>query len=287
LRATLPALAARLADGGSLVRTARAVVGPGTRAPDAPPIFTSLRGGLGRLPAALAGSGRFAVRTGVTVRAVERAVDGFVVTCGAVPQAEQVTADAVIVAVPPAKAARLVQRLCAPAAAELAGIETASVAVVSFAFAPGLELPPGSGLLVAAGERLATKAVTVSSQKWPLGQEPGTPVLVRASVGRHGEPAALRFDDADLAALVRRELRPLLGITAPPVDTVVTRWGGALPQYGVGHVERVARIRAAIAEVPGLAVCGAAYDGVGVPACIATGHAAADRVAADLARRGH
>jgi protoporphyrinogen/coproporphyrinogen III oxidase len=292
LRATLPALAARLADGGSLIESARAMVGAGTRAPGAGPVFASLRGGLARLPGALAGSGRFEVRTGVTVRAIERDADGFVLTCGSAREPQRVTADAVIVATPAAKAARLLQGAAPGAVADLSGIDSANVAIVTFAFAAGLDLPAGSGLLVGGRERLATKAVTISSQKWPLtsgARAPGAgaPVLVRASVGRFGEPEALRFDDADLAGLVQRELRPLLGITATPLDLRVTRWGGALPQYGVGHVERVARIRAAVAAVPGLAVCGAAYDGVGIPACIATGRAAADRVAAGLARRAH
>jgi oxygen-dependent protoporphyrinogen oxidase len=77
-------------------------------------------------------------------------------------------------------------------------------------------------------------------------------------------------------------LAPLLGLTAEPVDAVVTRWGGGLPQYAVGHVERVARIRAAVAAVPGLAICGAAFDGVGIPACIAAARVAADRIVSGL-----
>ena len=157
------------------------------------------------------------------------------------------------------------------------------MAIVSFAF-DGVDLPAGSGLLVGAGERFAMKAVTLSSQKWPI--ESGGLTLLRASVGRAGEPHALQLDDAELTALVRRELRPLLGITAEPVDSLVTRWGGGLPQYAVGHVERVARIRAAVAGVPGLGVCGAAFDGVGIPACIASARAAVDRVGASARDRG-
>jgi oxygen-dependent protoporphyrinogen oxidase len=97
-----------------------------------------------------------------------------------------------------------------------------------------------------------------------------------------GETTALRLADEELIALVRRELRPLLGLDAEPVDARVTRWGGGLPQYGVGHVERVRRIRDAVAAVPGLAVCGAAFDGVGIPACIAAAGAAAEQVASRL-----
>jgi oxygen-dependent protoporphyrinogen oxidase len=169
------------------------------------------------------------------------------------------------------------------AASELAGIESASMAIVTFAFAD-LSLPAGSGLLVGAGERLATKAITVSSQKWPI--DTGGLTVLRASVGRIGENAALRLDDRDLVSLVHRELGPLLGTNAAPVDVRVTRWGGGLPQYAVGHVERVARIRAAVDAVPGLSICGAAFDGVGIPACIASARQAADRLAVPAPGRG-
>jgi oxygen-dependent protoporphyrinogen oxidase len=275
LRATMAALARRLESGGSLVRAAQAVTDVGTRAPSQGPIFTTLRGGIGRLPQALAGSGRFTVRTGVTVRAISRTPTGFALECGAVPTAERVEAEAVVVAAPAAKAARLLGTVAPVAARELAGIESASMAIVSFAFR-SIDLPAGSGLLVGAGERLVTKAVTLSSQKWPLAAD-GLTVL-RASVGRAGETLPLQLADDELVELVRRELRPLLGIDAEPVDSLVTRWGGGLPQYAVGHLDRVTRIRSAVAAVPGLAVCGAAYDGVGIPACIGSARAAVDRV---------
>jgi oxygen-dependent protoporphyrinogen oxidase len=275
LRATMAALAARLELGGSLVEAARAVTDVGTRAPSAGGIFTSLRGGVGRLPEALAASGRFAVRTRVTVRAIRRTETGFALECGAVPTAELIEADAVIVAAPAAKAARLLASAAPAAARELAGIDSASVAIVTFAF-PGSLPTPGSGLLVGAGERLVTKAVTLSSQKWPLATDGVS--LARASVGRIGETLPLQLEDGELVALVRRELGALLGLTAEPVDTLVTRWGGGLPQYAVGHLDRIARVRASVAAVPGLAVCGAAYDGVGIPACIGSARAAVDRV---------
>jgi len=280
LRAAVPALAARLGEGGSLVDAARAL--SGARPPSAGPVFTSLDGGLAGLPQALARSGRFAVRTGVTVRALRRTPAGFALECGAVPTAEQVTADAVVIAAPAAKAARLLRGVAPAAGTELAGIESANLAIITFAFR-GVALPPGSGLLVAAGERLATKAVTLTSQKWGLA---GDVTVLRASVGRAGDNTALRFDDADLISLVHRELRPLLGVDAAPVDALVTRWGGGLPQYAVGHVSRVARIRSAVAAVPGLAVCGAAYDGVGIPACIASARAAVARLGAADQGRG-
>jgi oxygen-dependent protoporphyrinogen oxidase len=177
----------------------------------------------------------------------------------------------------------LLRSVAPTAAAELAGIESASMAIVSFAFADA-PVPQGSGLLVGTGERLATKAVTISSQKWPM--ETGGVTLLRASVGRRGEQQALHLADADLAALVLRELDPLLGIRSAPLDVRVTRWGGGLPQYAVGHVERISRIRADVAAVPGLAICGAAFDGVGVPACIGSARRAVDRLAALSPSRG-
>jgi oxygen-dependent protoporphyrinogen oxidase len=118
--------------------------------------------------------------------------------------------------------------------------------------------------------------ITFTSQKWP-----GTPagaVFLRASIGRAGAARELQRDDTELITVVRRDLRTLIGITAEPIDALVTRWGGGLPQYAVGHVERVARIREAVANVPHLAVCGATYDGVGIPACIASGRLAVDQI---------
>lgn len=288
LRATARPLAEQLArEGGSLLAAVGAVAGRGTRAPDAGPVFISVRGGLGRLPSALAATGGFEIRTSTTVRAITRTPTGFALECGAVPVAERLEADAVVVAVPPAKAARLLREIAPRASTELAGIDSASVAIVSFAY-EGVDAPEGSGLLVSAGERLAVKGVTFSSSKWPLDADGR--VLLRASVGRAGEPQALQLDDAELIALVRRELQALTGIAAPPIDARVTRWGGGLPQYAVGHAERVARIRGAVAEVPGLGICGAAFDGIGVPACIAAAWQAVGVVAnqadAALSERG-
>src|SRR5262249_55244397 len=92
----------------------------------------------------------------------------------------------------------------------------------------------------------------------------------------------LQRDDEDLVALAAAELAEATGITGSPIESRVTRWGGGLPQYNVGHLDRVARIRAAVAGQPGLAVAGAAYDGVGIPACISTATPAAAQVLAHL-----
>ncbi len=107
-------------------------------------------------------------------------------------------------------------------------------------------------------------------------------LLVRCSIGRYGEEQQLQYDDTELVANALLDLRQAVGVRGRLVDATVTRWGGALPQYAVGHVDRVRRVRESVADVPGLAVCGAAYDGLGIPACIASGVLAATQVAEAL-----
>jgi len=133
-------------------------------------------------------------------------------------------------------------------------------------------------VLVAAGEPLRVKAITYTGSKWPHVDGP----VLRASLGRHGEESTIQADDATLVAAVRADLAELAGITATPVDAIVSRWGGGLPQYSVGHLDRVTAIEAGVASLPCLAVAGAALHGVGIPACIATADAAATRLAAQL-----
>jgi protoporphyrinogen/coproporphyrinogen III oxidase len=284
LQAAVPALAGRLmSDGGSLLLAARATVTAGAR--DDVPVFASLIGGLARLAETLAAEGGFDIRLGTAVRSVERAGNGFRLAVGPAPAAEQLTADAVVVATPAGKAATLLAGLLPAAAAELAEIETASMAIVTLAFRLPQPLPAGSGILIPDVEGLASKAMTFSSQKWPgVGTEAGV-LLLRASLGRAGEQAQLQRPDEELVATVRRELSDITGLTAEPVDGHVQRWGGALPQYAVGHPDRVRRIREAVARIPGLAVCGASYDGVGIPACIGSAQVAADQVSAALAEQ--
>ena len=126
-----------------------------------------------------------------------------------------------------------------------------------------------SGFLVPPVERRTIKASTFSFAKWGWVRDLDPDVVVlRTSLGRHGEEATLQASDEGLVRASLADLAALAGITASPVDTHVQRWGGALPQYAVGHLDRVARIRASVADLPGLAVCGAAYDGVGIPAVI-------------------
>lgn len=193
-------------------------------------------------------------------------------------------ADAVVVAAPAWAAAELLGREAPVAAAELAGVEYASMALVTLAFrrqdVHGL---PGSGFLVPPVDGHTIKASTFSSQKWQWVSDAAPDLFVlRTSVGRYGEEEQVHRDDADLVETSLKDLAAATGLTARPVATTVTRWTDGLPQYPVGHLARVARIRDAVAEVPGLGLAGAVYEGVGIPACIASGRRAADEIADEI-----
>jgi oxygen-dependent protoporphyrinogen oxidase len=292
-------------------------VAPGDqdRAPAGTPsggsVFTTLAGGLGQLPAVLAKASGAEVRTAATTRALSptpgtpgtpgapAAGPGWRLTVGSAAAEELIDADAVILAVPARPAARLLAGVPGASSAVTAfgEISYASMAIVTLAYprsafpgafsgtfsGSGLAALGWSGYLVPAVDGRAVKAVTFSSVKWPHLAQATTPgaetlEIVRCSVGRIGEEALLQRADEELAALAATELAAATGVHGAPAAHRITRWGGALPQYTIGHLDRVARIRAAVATQPGLAVCGAAYEGVGIPACVATARAAASQV---------
>ena len=243
-------------------------------------MFTTLRGGLGTLPPVLAAASGAEVRTGAMVRGLVRGPRGWRLTIGSAHAPEYLEADAVILALPGRPASRLLAGVpdVSGAATALGEISYASMAIVTLAYPDTAfpQLPDASGYLVPAVDGRPVKAVTFSSVKWPhLRDRAAGLVFVRCSVGRISEEAILQRDDEDLAAVALGDLSAAIGISARPVDTVVTRWGGGLPQYAVGHLDRVARIKAAVAVLPGLELCGAAFDGVGIPACIGSGVGAA------------
>jgi protoporphyrinogen/coproporphyrinogen III oxidase len=249
------------------------------------PVFAGLPGGMGQLPEALAAG--LAVRTDATVRELRRTPSGFELVVGPTTDPELVAADAVVLATPAAPTARLLAAAAPEAASALAEVEAASMVVVTFAFravdVPALDATDSSGFLVPPVEGRRIKASTFSFAKWGWVRSAGAGLLLlRTSLGRHGEEAALQATDDELVAWSLADLRDAAGVTATPVDTHVQRWGGGLPQYALGHLDRVARARTAVAAVPGLALCGATYDGVGIPAVIASAHRAAAEVAGSV-----
>jgi oxygen-dependent protoporphyrinogen oxidase len=249
------------------------------------PVFAGITGGMGALTDVLAGD--LDVRLNAMVRQVRRTGSGFEVTVGPASAPTALSADAVVLATPATASARLLADLAPAAATQLAGIESASVAVVTLAFraADVHGFDAMSGFLVPPVEGRDIKAATFSFAKWDWTRRAGEAaglVHVRTSLGRHREEVVLQRDDAELVRVSLHDLADATGLAATPVASHVQRWGGGLPQYAVGHLDRVARIRAAVAAVPGLAVCGAAYDGVGIPAVIATARTAVAGLAAHL-----
>jgi protoporphyrinogen/coproporphyrinogen III oxidase len=269
LAATMPALAAELPATGSVLAAAAAARDAGARSRgDADgPVFATVVDGIGALPEALVAASRAVVRLRTPAHGLRRTATGFELSIGPAAAPELLTADVVLVTAPAAKAARLLGDV-APAAVEpLQGIPYASMAVVAMAF-PAQDVDAGSGLLVPPMTGRLVKGVTVSSAKWPH-LAGGGALLVRSSVGRFRDESELQRSDEDLTAAVVADVADLLGLDRPePLETRLMRWGGGLPQYLVGHLGRVDAIRAAVSEVPGLAIAGAAFRGVGVPACI-------------------
>ncbi|TCO52469.1 protoporphyrinogen oxidase [Actinocrispum wychmicini] len=287
LRATMPALAGVAT---SLTDAVSRVLGPPPPT-DQPrkPVFGAIQGGMAVLTSALARQSGATIRLGLPVRGLRRVQNGWRLEIGSAAAPEFITADAVVVAVPAPAARRLLADEVPAASAAYEKIDVASSALVSMALPPDVELPQASGVLLAVGERHAdgtpftAKAFTFTSRKW--GRAAGEPVQLRASVGRYGEAETLQRDDDDLVAAIRADLRELTGVDVAPVERIVTRWGGGLPQYGTEHTAAVAAIERAVGKMPGLAVAGASLHGVGIPAAIDTAYAAAAAISGYLASR--
>jgi oxygen-dependent protoporphyrinogen oxidase len=287
-RAAVPQMVALLERDRSLTRAAAAATPASDPATDVP-VFAGIRGGVGRLPGAIAEASGASARTGATVRDLARRPEGgWNLVIGSTRDPEVLQADAVVLATSARTTARLLSDVAPAAALTLARIEYASMAIVTLAF-PARAFPEvtGSGFLVPPVEGRAVKASTFSFAKWDwvrrAGVAAGEEMLVmRCSLGRHREEQTLQVSDEELVEIALRDLGDALGLSVRPAESHVQRWGGALPQYAVGHLDRVAAVRRELSSLPGLAVCGSAYDGIGIPACIASAHLAAAKIAQDL-----
>lgn len=285
MRSAVPQLYQAARTHTSLTQAVREIQAKAAAGRQTGPVFMGIEGGVGRLPLAVAESVRArggAILTGTPVTELRRDPSaGWRVVAGD----RVLHADAVVVAVPAPAAAALLRAEAPAAAAELSAVEYASMALVTLAYRRAdARLPEGSGFLVPPVDGRTIKASTFASRKWGWIADENPDVLVlRTSVGRHGETEILQREDADLVAVSRHDLREATGLDAAPLETRVVRWTDGLPQYPVGHHARVARVREHIAKLPGLAVCGAQYDGVGIPGCIASAYAAVDQIHGDLA----
>jgi len=278
LAATFPGLRALELEHGSVIRGLLAQ--PAPTGAGLPP-FVALRSGLGALvDAVVGGLGHTSVRTGTPAAAVERGPSGYVLTLA---DGETIPADGVVLAVPAFAAAELLAALDDDLATAHAEIPYASSALVSLGFHDE-DIPhplDGYGYVVPRAEGSDVLACSWTSSKWE-GRAPAGSALVRVHTGRFGGRDTSAEPDDELVALAREEIR-LLGVTADPSFVRIHRWPRSMPQYVLGHVDRVERIEAALESHPGLAVAGAAYRGVGVPDCIGSGEAAAESLARVLA----
>ncbi|MFI6409018.1 protoporphyrinogen oxidase [Streptomyces sp. NPDC050548] len=283
MRSAVPQLFQAAKSHDSLTEAVRGIQERAAAAQQTGPVFMGIEGGVGQLPLAVAESVRARgaeILTGTPVTELRRTgASGWRVVAGD----RVLDADGVIVAVPAPVAAELLRPEAPGAAAELTAVEYASMALVTLAYRRAdVELPEGSGFLVPPVDGRTIKASTFASQKWGwIADENPDLLVLRTSVGRYAETAILEREDTGLVDVSRHDLREATGLDATPLDTRVTRWTDGLPQYPVGHHARVARVREHVAKLPGLAVCGAAYDGVGIPATIASAYAAVERLTGD------
>jgi oxygen-dependent protoporphyrinogen oxidase len=276
-RATFPALERWERTFGSLIRGARAALDAGR---SAGPLFQRPAGGMRELPdGLLAAVGGDRVWTSARATAVEPRRDGHAVRTAA----GQVEARAVVLAVPASEAARLLSVASPVAASSLASIPYVSTGVVGLVYPSGTAaaLPETSGFVVPSGKAPMT-AATFLSRKWP---DPtfDSRAVVRCFVGAAGSEDVLDAPDGDIVEAVCRHLAAVVPLPARPAATAVVRWPSAMPQYEVGHLDRVLEIEAALP--PGIFLTGNAYRGVGLADTVGRANDAAEAVLAYLAAR--
>ncbi len=304
---TFPPLLTADRRSGSLIRALRQPAPPSASGAAPLPVFWSLEGGNARLPAelaaALAARG-VAAHAGVAVESMERLpggrtgatwrlalagdAAGVAGSEGPSDTLRSLDVDAVVLAVPAGQAAGLLGEHAPVASSLLADVELASVTVITLSMPTGAIRSPllGTGFLVprtspVAGRTALITGCTYLTRKWPGLARPEDE-LIRLSVGRLGDDRPDSLDDDELTSTVLAELSAVHDVTAPPRASLVTRWHGAFPQYRVGHLERTSTIEQAVAELPGVAVAGSTYRGVGIPAVVGNGRAAARTVLASL-----
>jgi protoporphyrinogen/coproporphyrinogen III oxidase len=254
---------------------------PGTAVPTPPPLFTSLRGGMETMiDALLRRIPEEARRLNVSVEAMRAESAKWLVVSGG--RTEEF--DAVIVATPAYAAAELLASTSAELAGELHAIRYSSsvTVILSYDKRGRGSLPVGFGFLVPQAEKRRVLAATFVHNKFP-GRSPDDRALIRCFLGGTRDEEILQRSQDEILTLVRQELQQILGITAEPLLVRVFRWKQAMAQYGIGHGGRVERIKELLAGMPGLALAGNAYGGIGVPDCVRSGSETAAKILADMA----
>jgi len=278
VRAVLPRFLEMESKYGSLGRGMLAAHKNKNSAQPAPPIFTSLKGGMQQLVEALVeGLPDGILRANSPVQAVQKQGRGWVVSAGYASD----EFDSVIVATSATAAVPLFEITCAALAFELKAIPYSSSMTVALGFDQDVRaaLPPGFGFLVPHSEGKRLLAATFVHNKFPH-RAPEDRALIRCFLGGTRDEQVLQIADDEILNIVREELRQILGLNAEPLFTRIYRWKGAMAQYVVGHLERLQRIDDLLKQWPGLVLAGNAYRGIGVPDCVRSGEAAAQHVLA-------
>src|SRR6266849_1958022 len=279
VRAVLPRFAEMEAKHGSLARgilAARKNLEQSEAGPR--PIFTSLKNGMQQLPESiLAKLAPDALHPSSVVQALQRQDGGWIVSAGYASD----HFNAVIVATSAPVAASLLEMASPDLSAELRTISYSSSVTVALGFGKEVRssLPPGFGFLVPRSEGKRMLATTFVHNKFPH-RAPEDRALLRCFLGGSRDEQALQLPDEEILGIVREELRQILGLTAEPLFARVYRWKGAMAQYTVGHLERIERIEKLRKHLPGLALAGNGYRGIGVADCVRSGEQAAAEVVA-------
>ncbi|WP_442482013.1 protoporphyrinogen oxidase [Aeoliella sp. SH292] len=281
MQATLPQFVEMEQKFGSLWRGTRGQAS-GTDSGAQYSAFVAPRGGMGQLVDAIAerlppGS----VELNTAIERVQQTDSGawqLQTTSG-----QRIEAAAVVIATPAPRAAKLLSLVDEPLSKLLGSIRLASTAIVVLGVerAQVAKPIPGFGFVVPQVEGRQIIAASFSSVKFP-DRAPDGRLLIRVFIGGALQPELLERSDAELVSLARQELRELVGLTGEPDLTNVVRWPASMPQYHVGHLDRVMQIEQLTAQHPGLAIAGNAYRGVGIPQCIRSGEQAAQQIADHL-----
>jgi oxygen-dependent protoporphyrinogen oxidase len=279
LRATLPRFLDMERDHRSLIlamlRKGRAEKGTsGARYS----LFLSFDRGMEVLVRAL---GKCEVRLNTRVVAIERDQETRIRT----DQGDTIYADGIVLAVPAYIAGQLLAEINQPLASQLNQINYASTATINLAYRRDAirHSLDGFGFVVPFVEKRSLIACTFSSVKFP-GRAPENQVLLRAFVGGALQPDMFALDESQMLERVESDLRELLGISRKPLFAKVSKWERSMPQYEVGHLERVAAIENELAQLPNLQLAGNAYRGAGIPDCIRSGETAAERLISLITR---